>query len=144
MFARAAAVAVGAVAALQSPLWLGRGKLLRLIGQPRPIDLIGATHARRAGQAVRAAHLALRWLSRAAFPVWRNTCLYRAVAECLVLRRYGVPCRLELGVARLGLRGWRRGAGDDEAPKRITAHAWVVRADVEVTTGATATLAVLR
>ena len=147
MFGRAAAVAVGAVAALQSPLWLGRGKLLRLIGQPRPsgpIDLIGATHTGRAGQAVRAAHLTLRWLSRAAFPVWRNTCLYRAVAECLVLRHYGIPARLELGVARLGLRGWRRGAGDDEAPKRITAHAWVVRADVEVTTGATATLAVLR
>ena len=147
MFGRAAAVAMGAVAALQSPLWLGRGKLLRLIGQPRPsgpIDLIGATHAGRAGQAVRAAHLTLRWLSRAAFPVWRNTCLYRAVAECLVLRHYGIPARLELGVARLGLRGWRLGAGDDEAPKRITAHAWVVRADVEVTTGATATLAVLR
>src|SRR5207237_1359994 len=83
-------------------------------------------------------------LSRAAFPVWRNTCLYRAVAECLVLRRYGVPCRLELGVARLGPRGWGLGAGDDEAPKRIMAHAWVVRADVEVTTGATATLAVRR
>ena len=144
MSGRAAAVAVGAVAALQSPLWLGRGKLLRLIGQPRPIDLIGATHAGRAGQAVRAAHVTLRWLSRAAFPVWRNTCLYRAVAECLVLRHYGIPARLELGVARLGLRGWRLGAGDDEAPKRIMAHAWVVRADVEVTTGATATLAVLR
>ena len=49
MFGRAAAGAMGAVAALQSPLWLGGGKLLRLIGQPRPIDLIGATHARRAG-----------------------------------------------------------------------------------------------
>ena len=61
-----------------------------------------------------------------------------------MLRHYGIPARLELGVARLGLRGWRLGAGDDEAPKRITAHAWVVRADVEVTTGVTATLAVLR
>src|SRR5881392_2207451 len=105
MFGRAAAVAVGAVAALQSPLWLGRGRLLRLIGQPRPIGPIAA-HAGRGGQAVRAAHLTLRWLSRAAFPVWRNTCLYRAVAECLVLRHYGIPARLELGVARLGLRGW--------------------------------------
>src|SRR5437588_8089073 len=135
MFGRAAAVALGAVAALQSPLWLGRGKLLRLIGQPRPsgpIDLIGATHAGRAGQAVRAAHLTLRWLSRAAFPVWRNTCLYRAVAECLVLRRYGVPCRLELGVA------------SHDAPGRITAHAWVVRSDGGHATTSPPALAVLR
>src|SRR5256885_8797513 len=99
MLGRAAAVAAGAVAALQAPLWLGRGKLRRLISEPGPIDLIRATHAERAGQAVRAAHLTLRLLARAAFPVWRNTCLYRAVAECLVLRHYGIACRLELGVA---------------------------------------------
>ncbi len=143
MFGRAAAVAVGAVAALQSPLWLGRGRLLRLIGQPRPIGPIAA-HAGRGGQAVRAAHLTLRWLSRAAFPVWRNTCLYRAVAECLVLRHYGVLCRLELGVGRLGVRGWGLGAGHHEALEKITAHAWVVRADSEATATAPWTLAVLR
>ena len=145
MLGRAAALTAGVAAALQSPLWLGGGRLRQLIGAPTDlIDQTRATHAERAGQALRAAHLTLRLLDRVAFPVWRNTCLYRAVAECLVLRRYGIPARLELGVARLGLRGWRLGAGDDEAPKRITAHAWVVRADVEVTTGATATLAVLR
>ena len=132
MFGRAAAVAAGAVAALQSPLWLGPGKLVRLIGQPRPIGPIPATHAERAGQAVRAAHVTLRWLSRAAFPLWRNTCLYRAVAECLVLRRYGVPCRLELGVAHQDPRG------------RITAHAWVVRADDATAVTSPPALAVLR
>jgi len=129
MFGRAAAVAMGAVAALQSPLWLGRGKLLRLIGKP---DQIPATHAERAGQAVRAAHVTLRWLSRAAFPVWRNTCLYRAVAECLVLRRYGIPCRLELGVGTRDVLGG------------ITAHAWVVRADGAAAATSAAPLAVLR
>jgi len=135
MSGRAAAVAAGAVTALQAPLWLGRGKLVRLIGQPAPIapiDLIGATHAARAALAVRAAHVTLRWLSRAAFPVWRNTCLYRAVAECLVLRRYGIPCRLELGVA-----------GHD-APGRITAHAWVVRAGDDTAVTSPPALAVLR
>ena len=135
IFGRAAAVAAGAVAALQSPLWLGRGRLVRLIGQPRPIDpidLIGATHAARAALAVRAAHVTLRWLSRAAFPLWRNTCLYRAVAECLVLRRYGIPCRLELGVAHQDPRG------------RITAHAWVVRADDATAVTSPPALAVLR
>jgi hypothetical protein len=59
----------------------------------------------------------LRLLARARLPWWRNTCLYRAVAECVVLRRYGVPCRLELGVTR---------SGDGAA---IGAHAWVVRGD---------------
>ena len=48
-------------------------------------------------------------------PWWRNTCLYRALAECLVLRRYGIACRVELGVTRLG------------KPAAIGAHAWVVR-----------------
>src|SRR5438552_7631783 len=132
MFGRAAAVAAGAVAALQAPLWLGRGKLVRLIGQPAPIDLIGPTHAARAALAVRAAHLTLRLLSRAAFPVWRNTCLYRAVAECLLLRRYGIPCHLELGIA------------NHDAPGRITAHAWVVRADDASTAASPPALAVLR
>ena len=135
MLGWAASVAAGAVAALQSPLWLGRGRLVRLIGQPRPIDpidLIGATHAARAALAVRAAHVTLRWLSRAAFPVWRNTCLYRAVAECLVLPRYGIPCHLELGIA------------NHDAPGKITAHAWVVRADDASTATSPPALAVLR
>jgi transglutaminase superfamily protein len=52
-------------------------------------------------------------LARTRLPWWRNTCLYRALAECLVLRRYGVACRVELGVTRSG--------------EALGAHAWVVR-----------------
>jgi hypothetical protein len=132
MLGRPAAVARGVAAALQSPLWLGRSKLVRLISQLSPIAPIPQTHAERAGQAVRAAQVTLRLLARAAFPVWRNTCLYRAVAECLVLRRYGIPCRLELGVA------------SHDAPGKITAHAWVVRAGDDRAATAPAALAVLR
>ena|SRR5437870_5030360 len=132
MLGRTAAVTRGVAAALQSPLWLGRGKLVRLISQLSPIAPIPQTHAERAGQAVRAAEVTLRLLARAAFPVWRNTCLYRAVAECLVLRRYGIPCRLELGVA------------SHDAPGRITAHAWVVRSDGGQATTSSPALAVLR
>src|SRR2546422_129486 len=65
MFGRAAAVAAGAVAALQSPLWLGPGKLVPLIGQPRPIGPIPATHAERAGQAGPAAPATVREIGRA-------------------------------------------------------------------------------
>jgi hypothetical protein len=48
---------------------------------------------------------------------WRNTCLYRSVAECLVLRGYGEDARLRIGVG-------------SEA-SAIVAHAWVVRGDQE-------------
>ncbi len=51
----------------------------------------------------------LRLLQR--LPGWRNTCLFRAVAECLVLRGLGMPATLRLGVARH--------AG------QVAAHAWV-------------------
>lgn len=122
---RARAAATGIAAALRSPFWLGRGRLLRLIGEP---DAVPVPHAARAieHQAVRAAHATLRILGRAPLPLWRNTCLYRAVAECLVLRRYGVPCRLELGVTR---------SGDGMA---IGAHAWVVRGDARTEPSAAA------
>jgi hypothetical protein len=129
MRGRVAAAAAGVTAALRSPLWLRRNKLVRLIGEPDPIDPIRATHAERADQALRAAQATLRLLGRAAFPMWRNTCLYRAVAECLVLRRYGIPCRLELGVG-------------NAAPGRITAHAWVVRCDGAAAATASPDLAV--
>jgi hypothetical protein len=68
--------------------------------------------------ALRAAFYSLRVLARTRLPWWRNTCLYRALAECLVLRRYGIPCRVELGVTRAEDRGGEIGA-----------HAWVVRDD---------------
>jgi hypothetical protein len=60
----------------------------------------------------------LRLLGQLPFLPWHNTCLYRSVAECLILRRYGVACRVQLGVAR-----------DSAAPEMIKAHAWVERED---------------
>jgi hypothetical protein len=45
---------------------------------------------------------------------WKSTCLYRSVAECLVLRRYGVPAVVRIGVK------------SDPGSGRILAHAWVV------------------
>jgi len=57
----------------------------------------------------------LRVLARLPGNRWRYTCLYRSVAECLVLRGYGVPAVVAIGV--------RNATGD------IEAHAWVERAD---------------
>jgi len=104
------AVLAGARAALASPRWIEGARLTELLRDPPP------TPERRVPRgATGAAMLLLRALARLPGSTWRNTCLYRSVAECLVLRRYGVPAVLRIGV--------KNGSGD------IEAHAWVVRAD---------------
>jgi len=111
--ARPAAYLVGGVVALSLPLWLGGSRLAQLVRAPGE----GELRSRRGhpAAALEAAHRALRVLARMRLPWWRNTCLYRALAECLVLRRYGIACRVELGVTRPG------------TGTAIGAHAWVVR-----------------
>ena len=100
----------GVRAALASPRWIEGARLTELLREPPP----AAERAVPRG-ATGAAMLLLRALARLPGSRWRNTCLYRSVAETLVLRRYGVPAILKIGV--------KSGAGD------IEAHAWVVRAD---------------
>jgi hypothetical protein len=113
---RLLALAIGTGAALRSLLWITGPRLQRLLrdapapapaGAPRPPEL-----------ATRASQLALRVLARLPFLPWRNTCLYRSVAECLALRDCGICCHLELGVSRDAVSG-----------ESIVAHAWVERAD---------------
>lgn len=62
---------------------------------------------------VRSAFRLLAGASRLPGGIWRNTCLYRAVVECGVLRARGIRSRVALGVAR--------DAGSD-----VIAHAWAV------------------
>ena len=100
----------GARAALASRRWIDGPRLTELLRDPPP-----APERRVPRGATGAAMLLLKALARLPGSPWRNTCLYRSVAECLVLRRYGVPALLKIGV--------KNGAGD------IEAHAWVVRAD---------------
>lgn len=64
--------------------------------------------------AVKAAHRALRYLARIPGAPWRNTCLYRGVAECLLLRAHGIPARLCIGVESL-----------EGSVQNVGAHAWV-------------------
>ncbi len=112
---RAGAAAAGAWAALRVPFFLGGERLASLLTPParaRP----GAAPARGA---VRASLAAVRLLARVPGLPWRNTCLYRSVAECLVLRRYGVPALVRIGV------------GTGKAEGDIVAHAWVVVAGRE-------------
>lgn len=105
------AVLAGVRAALDAPRWIEGPRLQELMRAPdaagpeRPVPRGGTGAAMRL----------LRVLAHVPGSRWRNTCLYRSVAECLVLRGYGVPAVLKIGV--------KNQTGD------IEAHAWVVRAD---------------
>lgn len=105
------AVLAGVRAALESPRWIDAARLQELMRAP---DLI-VPERRVPRGGVGAANRLLRVLARLPGDRWRNTCLYRSVAECLVLRGYGVPAIVRIGV--------KNETGD------IEAHAWVVRAD---------------
>ncbi len=111
------AIVIGLVAALRTPGWIAR----RL---PRLLVPAAARGRRRAGappMSVRSAYVALRVLARVPGRRWRNTCLYRSVAKCLILREHGVPARVVLGVAREN--------------EEVAAHAWVEVGDRPGETG---------
>jgi hypothetical protein len=113
----AAAVCAGAWAVLRVPLWLRGGRLPALLAPPpnaRP-------EAEAPPAAVRAALVGVRVLGSVPGLPWRRTCLYRSVAECLALRRYGVPAVVRIGVRHAGEAEAEAGSGP------VKAHAWVVR-----------------
>ncbi len=105
------AVVAGVRAALDAPRWIEGPRLQELMRAPEP----GVPERPVPRGGTGAAFRLLRLLAHVPGERWRNTCLYRSVAECLVLRRYGVPAVLKIGV--------KNATGD------IEAHAWVVRAD---------------
>lgn len=109
--------AIGISAALRTPFWL-HDRLGQLLDGRSP-TAVGVADA---GDALRFANATLRILARLPPLPYRNTCLYRSVAECLVLLRVGIPCRLQIGVRRNGA-----------AQEELEAHAWVER-DGEATT----------
>jgi hypothetical protein len=108
----AGAAATGVWAALRVPLWL-RGRRWTELLSPPAQAAYGAALPRGAARAARGA---VKVLAAVPGSPWRNTCLYRSVAECLALRRYGVPA-----VVRIGVR-----AADAPGSGPILAHAWVV------------------
>lgn len=106
-----ASLATGVASALRVPLRL-RGGLRPLLAEA-PAPWRGEADP---ALALRAARLTLRLLARLPASPWRNTCLYRGVAECLVLRAHGTPAVLRIGV---------RAAAAPGGP--VEAHAWVER-----------------
>lgn len=108
----AGAALTGAWSALRAPLWLRGDRWRELLTPPAQ----AGPAARPPRGVVRAAVSGVRVLAAVPGSPWKDTCLYRSVAECLALRRYGVPAVVRIGV--------RPGQGAAETP--IVAHAWVV------------------
>ena len=104
--------AIGIRVAMWTPFWLRDKRLRELIDGRVP----SKTRAHDPAVAVRFAHRTLRVLGCAPLLPYRNTCLYRSIAECLALTRLGIPCRLRIGVHR-----------DGATCDAIEAHAWVER-----------------
>lgn len=108
--------AAGACAALLVPFHLRTARLNRLVAP--------AAHGPGAGPrpdfALRVARGVISRLARLRVPPYRNTCLFRSVAECLVLRWHGHPAVLRIGVR------------PDDGPSGIAAHAWVESAGAPV------------
>lgn len=118
----------GMTAALVAPVVLRRSTLERLLEPPSA----RVPPPAEPDDALRWARAFVFALSRLPWSPWRDTCLYRSVAECLVLRRHGVPAVLRIGVREASSR------------EGIEAHAWVERPGVAARDGTTTFVAVGR
>jgi hypothetical protein len=106
---------VGVRAALRAPLWVSGDRLKSALEQN--VDQ-GAkrTHTDpRLVVALRVANGTVRQLART-HTAWRNTCLYRSAAQYLVLRDFGRPAAIRIGVKNVK-------HDDDED---VAAHSWVL------------------
>ncbi len=120
---------LGARSALATPGWIGSGRFSELLTLPGDAPQIPQ---REPEAALRAARHTLRLLSRIPGGRWRSSCLHESVAECLVLRRSGVPAAVSIGVKRRA----------DGSPG-IAAHAWVARSEADRQFHGFSTMAVL-
>lgn len=100
--------AAGCMVALALPLHLSRKRLPRLLADP-PAGLGAANDSR---VALQFGLVTLRLLSRLRLRFWKNTCLFRSILRCLLLRRAGRPAVLKIGTRR-----------DGSTP--LAMHAWV-------------------
>lgn len=113
-----AAAACGVAAAVVTPGFVGGGRLGSLVRPPddRRLD---RKRSDVSSLGPRVARRAVSGLGILPGP-WRSTCLYRSVAECIVLRCHGVPAYVRIGA--------QKDVGDrrqDTHPGEIGLHAWV-------------------
>ena len=113
-YPRSALVGIGA--ALRAPAWVS-GPKFRSALTAEPEDGSPSREADPSLEvALRVANGAVRQLARTN-TAWRNTCLYRSMAQYLVLRDFGRSAAIRIGV---------QGAPDHRDEKDVSAHSWVV------------------
>ncbi|MGH7669485.1 MAG: lasso peptide biosynthesis B2 protein [Gemmatimonadaceae bacterium] len=105
------------IAAFRTAAWIESPRFPELLVLPAKVSPVPRSEPVRA---LHTARRALRLLARIPGGRWRTSCLYESVAECLVLRRAGVPAAVCIGVKR----------GADGTPG-IEAHAWVARHETD-------------
>ena len=106
---------VGVRAALRAPLWVS-GERLRSALAAQVDQQSARVHTDpRIVVALKVANGAVRQLART-HTAWRNTCLYRSAAQYLVLRDFGRPAAIRIGVKDV--------RHEDEG--EVTAHSWVL------------------
>ena len=120
----------GVRAALDAPEWVGSKRLGELLVLPAGTRAVPRAEPARA---LRSARRTLRLLSRLPGSRWRASCLYESVAECLVLRRAGIPAAVCIGVKR-----------EADGSAGLAAHAWVARSEADTRFHGYSTMAVLR
>ncbi|MEP7344857.1 MAG: lasso peptide biosynthesis protein [Gemmatimonadaceae bacterium] len=131
---------LGINAALRVPRLVSGDAMGSLVKAP-PFRTFAEQPDRETALATGIAFAVLRQLSRLPGTRWRNTCLFRAAAECWILRSRGFPAVLRIGVARdiaplaathpraTGVETPRSAAGP-HIPGHVAAHAWVECASV--------------
>ena len=129
----------GALAAFDAPAWVAADRLAELLTLPTGSSAV--PHPEPDG-ALRTARFTLRLLARLPGARWRTSCLYESVAECLVLRRSGVPAAVCIGVKRQGDGAPGTGALGNAA-RGLAAHAWVARNESDRTFHGLSTMAAL-
>ncbi len=122
-------VLTGIRAAIETPRWIASKRLGELLSLPTDARAVPRPEPERGLRAARRTLRVLSWIPGAR---WRTSCLYESVAECLTLRRSGVPAAVCIGV--------KRETGDQTG---IAAHAWVARHEADTRFHGFSTLAVL-
>ena len=106
---------IGLSAAARAPLWASGLRLRSALEAQVNGEVASPKMDEALDLSLRVANGAVRHLSRSG-TAWRNTCLYRSMAQYLVLRGFGRDAAVRIGV---------RGPGH-EAEDDVSAHSWVL------------------
>ena len=106
---------VGVSAALRAPMYVSGARLKSALEAEVKVETKHVHTDPGLVVALRVANVAVRQLART-HTAWRNTCLYRSAAQYLVLKDFGRPAAMRLGVKH----------GHHEDDGEVTAHSWVI------------------